>query len=372
MKTLKRMTFVLIAGICLIILTAVIILNQKKFGRAPSGERLERIKNSPHYINGKFENLEETPQLSEDTSMPEIMFRFLFGKKENLKPSKKLLFTKTDLKKIPPDEDVYIWMGHSSYFIQMDGIKILVDPGFSGYASPFAFTTRAFEGSDLYTVDDLPEIDFLIITHDHWDHLDYETITQIKSKVKKVVTGLGTGEHLEYWNYSPNKITELDWGEKSTFESGVKIYCETARHFSGRGLKRNQAIWASFVIETPTQRIYLGGDSGYGEHFKKIGEKFGDFDLVILENGQYNKDWRNIHFMPGENLQAMTDLRAKRMIPVHNSKFSLATHSWDEPLEKILEMNNNKHRVILPQIGEKINWLDDSKVYDKWWDKYTD
>lgn len=366
------MTLVLVTGICLILLIAAIILNQKKFGKAPSGERLERIKKSPHYQKGKFDNLEETPQLSEDTSMPEIMFRFLFGKKDQLKPSKKFHFTKTDLKNLSPDEDVYVWMGHSSYFIQVDGIKILVDPVFSGYASPFSFTTRAFEGSDLYSAEDMPVIDFLVITHDHWDHLDYETVTQLKSKVKKVVTGLGTGEHLEFWGYQSNKITELHWGESSKFDSGVNIYCETAKHFSGRGLKRNQAIWASFVLETTNQRIYLGGDSGYGQHFKKIGEKFGSFDLAILENGQYNKDWRYIHFMPGENLQAMTDLKAKRLIPVHNSKFALATHAWNEPLDKMVELNRNNQRVILPQIGEKINWQDDQKVYGKWWEKYTD
>ncbi|MCG2781357.1 MAG: MBL fold metallo-hydrolase [Weeksellaceae bacterium] len=356
--------------IAVLVAATFLIMKHPKFGKAPSGKRLERIQKSPHYENGKFNNLNHTPQLAEDTSMPEVMFRFLFGKKENLRPKQKFNFSKTDLKNLNPNENVYIWMGHSSYFMQIDGKKILVDPVFSGNASPFTFTTKAFEGADLYTTDDIPELDYLIISHDHWDHLDYETVKKLNPKVKKVITGLGTGEHLEYWNYDPNKIIELDWGESSDLGNGFKVYCEAARHFSGRGLKRDQAIWASFVFETPKQRIYIGGDSGYDDHFKKIGDKFGSFDLAILENGQYNKDWRYIHFMPGENIKAMKELNAKRMIPVHNSKFALSVHAWDEPLKKMMELNTENARIITPKIGEKVNWEDDAKVYERWWESY--
>ena len=148
-----------------LVAAAFIIINQPKFGKIPSGARLERIQKSPHYKNGRFDNLNNTPQLAEDTSMPEVMFRFLFGKKDQLKPARRFTMKKTDLKALPTDENVFIWMGHSSYYMQMDGLKILVDPVFSGNASPFTFTTKAFEGSDLYTADDIPELDLLIITH---------------------------------------------------------------------------------------------------------------------------------------------------------------------------------------------------------------
>ena len=370
MKILKKLMTVLLIAVLALVATTSYILGQAKFGKAPSGERLARVLKSPHYKDGKFNNLNHTPQLAEDTSMPEVMFRFLFGKKESLRPKQKFNFTKTELKRLAPDENVYIWMGHSSYYMQIDGKKILVDPVFSGNASPVSFTTKAFEGTDLYTADDIPELDYLIISHDHWDHLDYETVKKLKSKVKMVITGLGTGEHLEYWDYDPKKIIELDWGENADLGNGFKVYCEAARHFSGRGLKRDQAIWASFVFETPKQRIYIGGDSGYDDHFKKIGDKFGSFDLAILENGQYNKDWRHIHFMPGENIKAMKDLKAKRMIPVHNSKFALAVHAWDEPLRKMMEMNTQNARIITPKIGEKVNWEDDAKVYERWWESY--
>ncbi|ACU08048.1 Zn-dependent hydrolase of the beta-lactamase fold-like protein [Flavobacteriaceae bacterium 3519-10] len=370
MKTLKKIMISLLIFIVLLASGTSLFLNQSQFGKAPSGKRLERIQKSPHYKNGRFDNLNKTPQLAEDTSMPEVMFRMFFGKTQDTKPRKPFSFTKTYLKTLKPEENVYIWMGHSSYFIQIDGKKILVDPVFSGNASPVSFTTKAFAGADLYSTDDIPELDYLIISHDHWDHLDFKTVKKLKPKVKKVITGLGTGEHLEYWGYDPAKLIELDWAESADLGDGVKVYCETARHFSGRGLKRDQAIWASFVFETPTQRIYIGGDSGYDTHFKKIGDKFGGFDLAILENGQYNRDWRYIHFMPGENINAMKDLNAKRMIPVHNSKFTLAPHAWYEPLDKMIELNTENLRIIMPKIGEKVNWQDDGKVYEKWWEQY--
>ncbi len=370
MKILKNLMITFLIIISVLAAGTYLFLQQEQFGKLPSGKRLERIKNSPNYKDGSFKNVNLTPQLAEDTSMPEVMFRFLFGKKENLIPKQKFNFTKTDLKNLDPKENVYIWMGHSSYFIQIDGKKILVDPVFSGNASPLSFTTKAFPGSDLYTSDDIPELDYLIISHDHWDHLDYGTVKKLNPKVKQVITGLGTGEHLEYWNYDPKKIIELDWEENFDLGNGFKIYCETARHFSGRGLKRDKAIWASFVFETPLRKIYIGGDSGFDNHFEKIGNKYGGFDLAILENGQYNKDWRYIHLMPEEFLTAAKNLKTKRVIAVHNSKFALATHSWKEPLEKISAFNEKENqRLITPKIGEKVNWEDDSKVYEKWWER---
>ncbi|MBD8018462.1 MBL fold metallo-hydrolase [Kaistella pullorum] len=360
----------IIAVLMLLTAGTLLFLAQSQFGKHPSGARLERILKSPHYKNGRFDNLNKTPQFAEDTSMSEVMFRLLFGKKENTRPSKPFKFKKTDLNTLRPDENVFIWMGHSSYYIQLDGKKILVDPVFSGNASPVSFTTKAFAGSDIYSAADIPELDYLIITHDHWDHLDFETVKELKPKVKHVITGLGTGEHLESWGYDTNIMTELDWGESADLQNGFKIYCEAARHFSGRGLRRDKAIWASFVLESPSQTIYIGGDSGYDDHFKKIGLKYGTFDLAILENGQYNRDWRYIHFLPGENIQAMKDLNAKRMIPVHNSKFALASHPWTEPLDKIMELNTEKLRIITPEIGGKVIWQEDTRVYPRWWDKY--
>ena len=353
-----------------IIIAFFLIMRQPQFGKKPSGKRLQRILQSPNYQNGAFQNRSPTPQLAENTNMTKVVLRFLFGNIDRKIPKQKFNFEKTNLKSINPDENVFIWFGHSSYFIQVDGKKILVDPIFSGHASPFSFTGKSMPGTDIYSAEDMPQLDYLIITHDHWDHLDYETVKKLNPKVDKVITGLGTGEHLEYWNYEPAKIIELDWEENFDLGNGFKIYCETSRHFSGRSLKRDQSIWASFALITPTHKIYIGGDSGYDSHFKKIGEKFGGFDLAILETGQYNQDWKYIHMIPAEQLQAMNDLMAKRMIPVHHSKFVLATHPWDEPLKKITEKNIENLRILTPKIGEKTYWEDDSKTYEKWWEAY--
>ena len=370
MKIFKKIMIVSLLFIVILAAWTFWFVSQPQFGKAPTGKRLERIQKSPHYKNGRFDNLNLTPQLAEDTSMPKVMFKFLFGKTEHSTPKQKFNFTKTDLKNLDPNENVYIWMGHSSYFIQIDGKKILVDPVFSGNASPFSFTTKAFNGADIYSAEDIPALDYLIISHDHWDHLDFKTVQKLKSKVKQVITGLGTGAHLESWDFEPSKIVELDWFESQDLGNGFKINAEPARHFSGRGFKRDQAIWASFVLETPNSKIYIGGDSGYDNHFKKIGEKYGKLDLAILETGQYNPAWKYIHMLPGEQLQAMKDLNAQRMIAVHNSKFKLALHSWYEPMEKLHELNKEKLRVITPKIGEKVFWQDDNKIYPKWWEEY--
>lgn len=370
MQFLKKMIVTISLLIAVIAIGTYVFMQGKQFGKQPSGKRLERILKSPHYKDGKFQNLSPTPQLAEDTSMPKVLYDFFFTKVEDATPKKKFSFSKTDLLHLEPQENFYVWMGHSSYFMQVDGKKILVDPVFSGSVSPLKFTNKAFAGTDIYTTDDIPELDYLIITHDHWDHLDYETVTKLLPKVKQVITGLGTGEHLEYWGFNPDKIIELDWFERTDLGNGFRINAEPARHFTGRGFKRDQAIWASFVLETPNSKIYIGGDSGYDAHFKRIGEKYGRIDLAILETGQYNPAWRYIHMLPGEQLQAMKDLQAERMIAVHHSKFKLALHPWYEPMEKLHALNKEKLRVITPAIGEKVYWQDDEKVYPKWWEEY--
>ncbi len=361
------MLITLLIIIAALVVGTMMFMKQEQFGALPTGERLEKIKKSPHYKEGKFVNLSPTPQLSEDTSMPKVLFRFLFGKSVNTQPKKSFQFVKTEIKDLDPSENVYIWFGHSSYYIQMDGKKILVDPVFSGSASPVSFTTKAFPGSDLYTPEDFPEIDYLVITHDHWDHLDYKTVTQLKGKVKNVITGLGTGAHLEHWGFKPQNITELDWFEKKDFGNGFIFNAESARHFSGRTFTRDQSLWMSFVLQTPTQTIYIGGDSGYDQHYKKIGEKFPSIDYAILENGQYNSDWKYIHMMPGEQNQAMKDLGAKNLIPVHNSKFKLAAHPWTEPLESVVQYKDGNYTLLTPKIGEKI--ILDAKPHSttQWW-----
>lgn len=359
---------VVISLIVALALVVVIYIQQPKFGQTPRGERLERVRKSPNYTNGSFQNRSHTPDLTEGVSYYAVLKEFLFTEKKRVKPTDTIPSTKTDLLNLDPKMNILVWFGHSSYFMQLDGKRILVDPVLSGAASPLAFTTQAFLGTDPYSVADIPEIDYLFISHDHWDHTDHETLLLLKPKIKKVICGLGTGQHFEHWGYDKSIITEEDWDTKILLDSGFTAHTTTARHFSGRGFQRNKALWTSFILQTPSFQIFIGGDSGYDFHFAEIGNTFGTFDLVILENGQYDKSWKYIHMMPEEVLQAAVDLNAKRLFPVHSSKFALANHAWDEPLVKITEFNRKVNLpLVTPIIGELVNLNDSTQTFSNWW-----
>ncbi len=345
-------------------------MSQAQFGKSPNGSRLKRLQQSPNYKNGKFQNIHFTPVVSQGYSMTGVMYNFMFRKFVRTKPIDIIPSIKTDLKNLPIAENLLVWFGHSSYFIQLNGKRFLIDPVFSGNASPIANSNKSFKGTDIYSADDMPDIDFLLITHDHYDHLDYSTIIQLKPKIKQVICGLGVGEHFEYWKYEHSKIIEKDWNEHFIVGEGFTIYTAPARHFSGRTLKRNNTLWLSFVLETPGLKLYLGGDSGYDTHFAEIGKKFGGFDLALLDNGQYNLAWREIHMLPEEGLKAAKDLHAKRLFPVHSSKFKLANHPWDEPLKTIGELNEKEYHIplVTPKIGELVNLNDSTQTFSKWWE----
>ncbi len=369
-KIFKIMFVTIFSVVVLLTVSVLIFIQQDMFGKLPSGERLERVKKSPNYKNGSFKNLSNTPDLTEGVSYFSILKEFLVDKKVRQKPIDEIPHQKHDLKSLNLKENILVWFGHSSYFMQIDGKRFLVDPVFSGAASPVKFTTKAFKGTDSYSVADFPEIDCLFISHDHWDHLDYETILMLKPKVKKVVCGLGTGEHFESWGYDKNLIFERDWNEKVNISEGFTVFTTPARHFSGRGLSRNKALWSSYILQTPSMKIYIGGDSGYDTHFAEIGKTFGPIDLAILENGQYDKSWKYIHMMPEEVLQAAKDLKAKKLFPVHSAKFVLANHPWDEPLTRISKLcETEKFPILTPLNGELVNLNDTIRVFPKWWER---
>lgn len=367
-KIVKRMTVILFSIVALLVLFGFLYMQQPQFGKAPSGERLEKIKRSPHYKEGAFQNLSYTPTLTEGFSWGQLFYDFFFKKDPNNVPSADIPSVHTDLKNLSPDEDVLVWFGHSSYFMRVQGISFLVDPVFSGSVSPVPMSGKAFGGADIYGVDDMPEIDYLLISHDHYDHLDYETVVKLNSRVKHVVCGLGVGAHLEHWGYMSDRVFELDWNESADFGNGIKIHALPARHFSGRKLKRNNTLWASYLLELPDRKIFVGGDSGYDTHFKEIGNRFGPIDLAILENGQYNEAWRAIHSLPQETVEAAKDLKARSLMQVHNSKFSLGLHSWKEPLEEVFRLSAESPFLLLtPMIGEKVDLNDSAQVFTPWW-----
>ncbi len=336
------------------------------FGKDPSGKELEKIKQSPNYRDNQFHNAEPTLTLAKDASMTKVLWHFL-NKPKGSRPPRPLPFVKTDLNSDISDKPVLVWFGHSSYFIRINGINMLVDPVLSNYAAPFSFMNKAFAGTDVYSVNDMPAIDVLLITHDHYDHLDYETVIKLRSKVKHVYTSLGVASHLVYWGYNKEMITEMDWWQSVTLPNDMQLTAAPARHFSGRSVKRFTTLWSSFVLSTNDYKIYIGADSGYGSHIKEIGEKFGPFDLAILENGQYNKAWPQIHMFPEEAVQAGVEIRAKVMMPVHWAKFDIALHTWDDPIKRFSAAAKEKGALITtPLIGEPVV-VDGVYPCSEWW-----
>jgi L-ascorbate metabolism protein UlaG (beta-lactamase superfamily) len=356
----------------LIILVAILsfFLLHPRYGKRPSGERLALIQKSPQYKNGKFENINYTPELAEGYGYFDVISDFLFKKVDRKIPTDIIPSIKTNLLELDPNKDVLVWFGHSSYFIQLEGKRFLIDPVFSGNASPIIGTTKAFKGTDIYTADDLPEIDYLLITHDHYDHLDYTTIMELKPKIKKIICPLGVGSHFEFWKFPIQNIIEKDWYEKIELDQNLTLYTTPSRHFSGRSIKRCNTLWTSFVLETKDFKMYLGGDSGYDTHFAEIGAKYGPFDIALIDNGQYNPAWKYIHNLPEDVIKAMKDLNTKRVFPVHSSKFSLSLHAWDEPLIKVTELNaasENPIPLVTPMIGELVELKNEKQEFKQWW-----
>jgi L-ascorbate metabolism protein UlaG (beta-lactamase superfamily) len=355
--------------LALFILATILFMQLPAFGKTPAGKRLLTIQTSPQFREKAFQNQSYTPPLTGGATMMSVMKDFFFGKHERKYPSMPVPSLKSNLKEVNPDEAIITWFGHSSYLLQINGKNILVDPVFSERTSPVQFAgTRAFPGSNIYSASDMPDIDVLLLTHDHYDHMDYNTVTALKDRAGIIITSLGVGAHLEKWGIAPEKIKELDWWESVEIANGFRFTATPGRHFSGRQFKRNQTLWSSFVLEAEQYRLFLGGDSGYDTHFREIGNRFGSFDLAILECGQYNIFWANIHMMPEETVQATADLHAKVLMPVHWGKFALATHAWDDSIKRVVKQANISHQPLLtPMIGQRVS-LNQIPQNEAWWE----
>ena len=346
-------------------------IHRPEFGRLPTGSRLEKILNSPHYFKDHFECLTPVRVMAADVEDKEnriaATWKFLFGDKTGLVPPMSIPTVKTNLKSLG-DDDCAVWMGHSTIYLQLAGRKILLDPVFSSYASPIFFVNRAFEGSNIYSADDFPPLDVLAITHDHWDHLDYPSIIALKPKIKTVLCPLGVGEYFEQWGFDVDKIIEEDWDSVIDFGRGLTTHILPSQHFSGRMLTQNPTEWCAFAFVTSAQKIFCSGDGGYSNHFKDIGKKFGGFDLAFMENGQYNKAWHAIHMLPNETAQASEDIHAAKVVPIHAGKFALARHLWNEPYINLLaESKGRSYELLTPRIGELINF-DGVQHFEYWFD----
>jgi L-ascorbate metabolism protein UlaG (beta-lactamase superfamily) len=345
-------------------------MQQKSFGKLPSGARFERIRKSKQYDGSQFVNVYPTKLLAEGASYFDMAKKY-FGKGVNREPVKNLPTVKTDLYTLPIEKPSLVWFGHSSFLITINGKKIHSDPVFSDRPSPVQYAgSKSYPGTRIYSDIDFPALDLIVISHDHYDHLDYNTIVALNPKTKMFCVPIGVGAHLTHWGIPENKIREFDWWEGDTVADGIELICTPARHFSGRGFRSNKTLWASYVLKAGGYSIFIGGDSGYDDSFKKIGQEYGPFDLAMLECGQYDKQWPDIHMMPEQTVQASLDLKAKVLLPVHWAKFTLALHTWTDPIERATAHAEKLGAILTtPKIGEPI-YLEGTFPSSKWWEGY--
>ena len=317
--------------------------------------------------NGKFLNLSETRVIKKGASYADLLLAY-FRNPKNSKPSGILPTMKSNLKELNSDAPIIIWFGHSSYLIHYKGFNILVDPVLNGYASPVPGLVKAYRGTDIYKFSDFPTIDALVITHNHYDHLDKRSIRKLRKKIRTYYVPLGVGKSVKNCHVNNLRISEMDWWDSEILAPNIKLISTPARHMSGRGLVQNKSLWSSYVLLLGKYKIFIGGDSGYDTHFKNIGDKFGSFDIAILECGQYNENWPNIHMMPEETAQAAIDLNAKVLMPVHWGKFSLAHHSWNEPIIRLHQKNKQLNlEITTPLIGQRVI-VGRTYPNHKWWE----
>lgn len=339
------------------------------WGELPAGGRLTRLARSPNYVDGAFRNLVDTPMLTTEESRLSIMIGNTFGKTGNPRPVWEIPAVRTDLATLEPAEDMVIWLGHSSYFVQLAGRRILIDPVFSANASPIPGTNTAFAGTNLYTADDMPEIDLLLISHDHYDHLDYRSIRDLRPKVRQVVAGLGVGAHFEAWGYAPGVVQEADWYEMVRLAPDLEIHVTPARHYSGRTFTRDKSLWVGFALASPERRIFISGDSGYGDHFAEIARRYGPFDWVTLDAGQYDPRWANVHMTPEEAARAAGYLQTRAVTLGHAGRFSIAPHDWNDPFRRMVAASRGRNYALwTPEIGRTVYLDGREQAFSPWWE----
>lgn len=373
MKTIKRIG-VLIGILALFFIGFIILFVSfsPQFGGKITEAQKKTFAKTGHYENDVFINQEP---IIMDLNCHSItsMIKDMMNPNPDITPKQNV-----DVRKISPERlfdkkdattRIY-WLGHSSFIIQIDGMTALIDPIFSQYASPHPWLGRKrFNNAMPISLEEIENVDMILISHDHYDHLDYPTIKALSHKTDHFFVPLGVGNHLNRWGIDSSRVTEMDWWDEFGYED-LKIVFTPSRHMSGRGLTdQSSTLWGSWIIQSDKHNVFFSGDGGYGKHFKEIGNLYGPFDIGLMECGQYNENWKNVHMLPEETVQASLDVKAEWVIPIHWGAFTLAPHSWKEPIsrfEKEAQINNLNFAT--PRIGETI--VLDSNIFpkSKWWE----
>lgn len=354
------------------ILALVIMLFAQSCSSAtysPEDIKMEKTNKAERYKENKFNNYTPSPEMNFIKMLP-TMWDFLVTDNDR-KPNVDLPTQKINIATITnveTDELKVTWVGHSSQIINIDGKLILADPVFNS-KTVFMGPSR-YNGDVPLEIEDLPEIDVVIISHNHYDHLNIPTIEKIHPKVKRFLTPLMVGAELEKAGVPREKITELNWWDEVKIDDEFMIAFTPTQHFSGRGLfDRDETLWGSYVLQGPKHKVYFSGDSGYFKGFKEIGDKYGPFDITLLECGAYNKKWHYVHMMPEETAQAHLDLKGKTLQPMHWGTYNLALHSWYDPIVRVAKAADSLGiKLSTPIVGETIT-IDENLVTKRWWEK---
>ena len=365
----------MVLGALLVVVIAVgflFIALSPEFGDSPTDKQIAAYQQSGHYADGAFVNETHTSTDMDWATIKTLLRDYVVGV-PHLAPEKPLPVLKIDSLGIVSRPDTLTrltWFGHSAFLLEISGKNILLDPMFGDTPAPVSFLgTHRFTDGLPIEIEQLPAIDAVIFSHDHYDHLDYGSVLKLKDKVKEFYVPLGVGAHLAGWGVAAEKIHEMNWWEEAQFE-GMTIVCTPARHFSGRGLTdRFSTLWSSWVVESNGTKVYFSGDSGYGPHFKEIGERLGPFDMAMLECGQYDLRWQAIHMLPEETAQAAVDLQAELMVPIHWGAFVLGLHTWYDPIDRVTKKAGELNMPIsTPKIGQPVLIGSESFPRERWWE----
>lgn len=366
LRTIKKLLMYLLVLIAVLGMVIVLFINvSPTFGSNPSKEQKEVYQTFDNYEDGKFINQPSEALAAGSSTMPDSS-----SASDEKRPTGQMAIAEIDWNKINSEEDSVTWLGHSAFILSLDKKKFLIDPMLGPRASPVSFIgPKRYSEDMLDIIEELPPIDAVFITHDHYDHLDYQSIKKLKSKVAHFFVPYGVSNHLVQWGVDKDKITEMNWWDETEFE-GLTLALTPAKHFSGRGiLNQNSTLWGGWVILGDQTRFYTSGDGGYDAHFKEIGEKYGPFDIALIEGGQYDERWPDSHMWPEESVQASIDVQSKQMILTHWGAFTLARHSWTDPIERaVVAAKENDAKLLAPQIGETVQMDESLSIpVSTWW-----